>query len=348
MFATRKSWFNAFGAFSRLLAGGPDVDPAAAVPVVKTDPIALSVPPRSGLRVTWFGHSSSLVEIDGIRVLIDPIWGERASPVSWVGPRRWYAPPIELDRLPPVDVVFFSHDHYDHLDQSTVMGMRGWKAVFVAPLGVGQYLRQWGVPARNVVQLDWWESTDVGGVRLTLTPARHTSGRSIPRSDQTLWGGIAMLGAHHRAYYSGDTGLSSQFAEIGRRLGPFDAALIEAGQYDADWPDLHLGPEQAVVAAQRVGARVLIPVHWGLFQLAHHPWTEPVERVLLAARCSNMSVMTPRPGQSVEPTAPRAGDNDRWWPTTRWSTAAQNPIASTLTGDPAIREAPTPCRSLSR
>ena len=211
------------------------------------------------------------------------------------------------------------------------------------PLGIGAHLARWGIAADRIVELDWWQSARVGALVVTLVPARHASGRLNGQSDLTLWGGFALVGARHRVYDSGDTGLFEGMDEIGRRFGPFDAALIEAGQYDADWPDWHLGPEQSVLSAQRVRAKALIPVHWGLFRLAHHGWTEPVERVLAAARCTDLAVLTPRPGQSIEPTAPRPGDSDRWWPATPWAIASRKPIVATTDGVATHRVALPAC-----
>jgi L-ascorbate metabolism protein UlaG (beta-lactamase superfamily) len=341
-------WSDLQDALLHALSGGPGVEPDAPVPVVHTDPAALAVAPASGLRVTWFGHSSSLIEVDGTRLLTDPIWSERASPFEWIGPRRWYPPTIALAQLPPVDAVLISHDHYDHLDMATIVAMRSWKNVFIVPLGIGAHLARWGIPADRIVELDWWQSTRVGGLTLTLVPARHASGRLNAQADHTLWGGFALVGTHHRVYYSGDTGLFDTMTEIGRRFGPFDVAMIEAGQYDADWPDWHLGPEQSVLSAQRVHAKVLIPVHWGLFKLAHHGWTEPVERVLAASRCTDLAVLTPRPGQSVEPTAPLPADQQRWWPPTPWATAMQKPIVATTDGVAAHRVALPACAAASQ
>ena len=340
-------WNDMHLALAHGFSGVPDNEPSAPVPVARTDPTVLAQAPATGLRVTWFGHSSTLLEIDGTRVLTDPIWSDRASPFEWIGPRRWYAPTIALARLPPVDAVLISHDHYDHLDRATIVAMRTWKNVFVVPLGLGAHLQRWGIPADRIVELDWWQSTRVGALALTLVPARHASGRVQPRSDVTLWGGFALVGERHRVYYSGDTGSFDEMAEIGRRFGPFDLALVEAGQYDAAWPDWHLGPEQAVLSAGRVRAKALIPVHWGLFRLAPHGWTEPVERVLAAARCAGLPVITPRPGQTIEPTALRPGDSSRWWPDAHWSDAAQTPIVATVDGVDAHRVALPTCPAAS-
>jgi L-ascorbate metabolism protein UlaG (beta-lactamase superfamily) len=340
-------WNDMLAALRRGLSGVPDNEPAAPVPVVRTDPAVLAAAPASGLRVTWFGHSSTLLEVDGVRLLTDPIWSDRASPVEWIGPRRWYPPTIALAQLPPVDAVLISHDHYDHLDWATIVAMRSWKNVFVVPLGLGAHLARWGIAPERIVELDWWQSTRVGALAVTLVPARHASGRLNPRSDLTLWGGFTLVGERHRVYYSGDTGLSETMAQIGQRFGPFDVALVEAGQYDAAWPDWHLGPEQAVLSAQRVHAKALIPVHWGLFRLAPHGWTEPVERVLAAARCTDLPVITPRPGQPIEPTALRPGDSTRWWPAAQWSPASRTPIVATIDGDASHRVALPGCAPAS-
>ena len=341
-------WSDLRDALLHALAGGPDVEPSGQVPYATTDPAVLAVAPASGLRVTWFGHSSMLLEMDGARLLTDPIWSDRASPFEGVGPHRWYPPTIALDRLPAIDAVLISHDHYDHLDWATIVAMRSWRNVFIVPLGIGAHLQRWGIPAERIVELDWWQSTRVGALAVTLVPARHASGRLNAQGDQTLWGGFALVGDRHRVYDSGDTGLFDAMAEIGRRFGPFDVAMIEAGQYDADWPDWHLGPEQSVLSAQRVHAKAMIPVHWGLFRLAHHGWTEPVERVLAAARCTDVPVITPRPGQSIEPTALKPGDSTRWWPDARWATAAEKPIVATTDGVDAHRVALPACAPASQ
>ena len=338
-------WNNMWGALRHSLDSAPHDAPDGPVPVLHSDGHQLRTPPASGLRVTWFGHSSTLLEIDGSRVLTDPIWSERPSPVPAVGPERWYAPPIALADLPAIDVVVISHDHYDHLDYATVRALAPGPAVFVVPLGIGAHLAYWGFPASRIIELDWWQSARVAGLTITATPARHASGRLNPDSDVTLWSGFVLASAHHRVYYSGDTGLFPALSDIGRRLGPFDVALIEAGQYDADWPDWHLGPEQAVRASRMVGARVLIPVHWGLFKLAHHGWTEPAERVLAAARCAGVSLMTPQPGASVEPSPTAARLPQRWWPATPWRDAGLDPIVATRNGVAAERVAPFTCAS---
>lgn len=336
-------WTNTRSGLLRLFESTPAESPDAPVPVVTDGGKALRIPAASGLRVTWFGHSSMLVELDGVTVLTDPLWGERASPLSWIGPKRWFPPPLALSELPRIDVVMISHDHYDHLDWSTISAMSNWNTTFVVPLGVGAHLERWGVPAARIVELDWWQSTRVGALEIVATPARHASGRISGQSDGTLWAGYALLGTQHRVWYSGDTGFHSALAEIGRRFGPFDVTLIEAGQYDKDWPDWHLGPEQAVAAHRLARGKRMIPVHWGLLKLAHHGWTEPVERVLAAAACSNVEVLVPRPGESIEPT--RSWSRVRWWPEVAWLSAQKTPIVATRAGVASQRFAVSSCDS---
>lgn len=312
-------------------------DTATQLPVQRVDPRLLATPPDSGLRVTWFGHSSLLIELDGVRVLTDPVWGPRSSPVTWMGPKRWYPPPISLEELPEVDAVVISHDHYDHLDYPTFQVLKEWNATFLVPLGVGAHLEYWGVPAERIVELDWWQRHRIAGVELVCTPARHASGRRVFRQNRTLWAGWALLGPTHRAFFSGDTGLFDGMKAIGERLGPFDVTMIEVGAYHKNWPDWHLGPEQAVLAHQWVRGRLMLPVHWGLFDLAFHGWTEPAERVLAAARGAGVAVAVPRPGDSVEPVSPPTPD--RWWPQVPWRTAAEDPIVATdANGKPPHRD----------
>lgn len=315
------------GVVSGLLHASPHTTPLVEPPTVIVDPQQFATLPTSGLRVTWLGHSSILVEIDGHRVLTDPVFSPRVTPIGFVGPKRYYAPLIELGKLPGLDAVVISHDHYDHLDRGTIVAMKDWNTTFVVPLGVGAHLAYWGVPESRIVELDWWQSHRVRGLEIVCTPARHASGRTqIFDRDRTLWAGWALVGNRHRAYYSGDTGLFPAMKDIGARLGPFDVTMIETGQYHRAWPDWHIGPEQAVQAHQLLRGRVMLPVHWALFTLAYHGWTEPVERTLAAAERAQVKLLTPKPGESIEPESlPRLS---RWWPSVPWDSAEQSPIVS--------------------
>ena len=330
-------WADTRAAWRRFLLG-PSVAmlrPDGPVPVVHDDASTFATPPASGLRITWFGHSSALVEIDGRNILIDPFWSQRASPVSWAGPERWYPPPIALSELPRIDAVLISHDHYDHLDPAAVVAMTSWTTVFIVPLGVGAHLQRWGIPQQRILELDWWQSAGVGTIEVVATPARHASGRLATKSNRTLWAGYAIAGTQHRVWYSGDTGFHNDLRRIGEQLGPFDVSLIEAGQYDANWPDTHLGPEQAVEAHRLVRGKLMIPVHWGMLSLAEHAWTEPAERVIAEALCSGVEALVPRPGESVEPTLNPT--TVRWWPDIPWQRAEQTPVNATRFGNATDR-----------
>ncbi len=299
--------------------------PAEPVAAARTEPSVFEtdVP----LRITWFGHSIALIEIEGIRFLTDPVWSERVSPYGWIGPARWYPPTIALDDLPRVDAVLISHDHYDHLDTKTIEALANRVEQFVVPLGVGAHLEYWGVRKEKIVEIDWWDAIDVRGVTVTGTPARHASGRTFFDFDKTLWMGFALRGSDRAVYFSGDTGLFPGLKEIGNRLGPFDVTMIEVGAYGADWPDWHIGPEQAVLAHNWVRGNLLLPVHWGLFDLARHAWTEPVERTLAAAAEAGYPVITPRPGSPINPDDPDCGE--RWWPEVPWQSAEIEPVVAT-------------------
>lgn len=308
----------------RWLKGAPFTIPDA--PLTTVTPTSLNEPPASGLRITWFGHSSMLVEVDGRRFLTDPVWSERCSPSTFIGPKRFFAPPLPIEQLPALDAVVLSHDHYDHLDEPTIRALSEHVPLFLVPIGIGAHLEYWGVDPKKIVELDWWEKTNVGDVVVTAAPSRHFSGRAVIDSDATLWASWAFHGPQHRVYFSGDTAMFPGFKEIGERLGPFDATMIEVGAYDAMWADVHLGPEQAIAAHQDLRGTLMFPVHWGTFDLALHAWTEPVERLIVAAEQAKVAVVVPRPGESIEPA--HAASLTRWWPNVPWHTAAEHPVVS--------------------
>ncbi|WP_079170794.1 MBL fold metallo-hydrolase [Streptomyces prasinopilosus] len=289
--------------------------PHGTPPVHSTTLADLARPPASGLRLTWMGHSSVLVEIDGHRVLFDPVWGERCSPFPFAGPKRLHPAPLPLAALGPVDVVVISHDHYDHLDLPTVKALAGTDTLFAVPLGVGAHLEHWGVSADRLRELDWHEATAVGGLTLTATPARHFCGRGLRNTQHTLWASWVVAGEEHRVYHSGDTGYFDGFKDIGAAHGPFDATMIQIGAYSDLWPDIHMTPQEGTRAHLDLqGGRpggVLLPIHWGTFNLAPHAWAEPGEWTRDAAEEVGQPVAFPRPGEPFEP----AGEcpSDTWW-----------------------------------
>ena len=291
--------------------------PKRPIPIVMHDAADYATGPASGLRATWIGHASTLVEIDGRHVVTDPIWSQRCSPSTWVGPKRFHPPPVSLDALPAIDVAVISHDHYDHLDMATVQALAARGTRFAVPLGVGAHLEVWGIAPDQITELDWNETADLAGLKVTATPARHYSGRNPLRGDGTLWASWVVKGPVHNFFFSGDSGYFDGFKEIGARHGPFDLALVKIGACDVTWPDIHMTPEEAVQVTGDVGGKLLMPVHWGTFNLAFHAWNDPADRVFAAAQVAGTALVVPRPGELIEPdriaASPRPATPDFWW-----------------------------------
>lgn len=278
--------------------GGPNRKPKQPLPMQACDPAQIAQMP--GVTVTWLGHSTLLLTWLGKTMLIDPMFGNAPSPFPWLAGNRYSGGmPFEVEQLPPVDAVFLSHDHYDHLDYGTIRRLKGNVRQFFVPLGVGAHLQRWGIDPKIIRECDWQDELVWEGLTLTCTPARHFSGRRLFDRFDTLWCSWVIRDEQTRLFYSGDSGYGPHFAEIGRQYGPFDFALIECGQYDLRWKDIHLLPEEAVQAASDLNARQFLPIHWAAFTLALHDWFDPIERVVNASVRRGAAIVTPRIGETV-------------------------------------------------
>jgi len=294
----------------RVLTSKPDTTvPRAPIPVQPLDAATLAAAPDASL--FRLGHSTLLLKLAGEFWLTDPVFSERASPVQWAGPKRFHAPPISIADLPPIKGVILSHDHYDHLDHAAVLELAPKVEMFVTPLGVGDRLIGWGIPAEKVRQLDWWQQTTLAGVRLVATPAQHFSGRGLSDGDSTLWASWVIQAGDLRVFFSGDTGYHAGFKAIGERFGPFDVTFMETGAYDAQWPEVHMQPEESLQAHLDVRGRWMMPLHNGTFDLAMHAWHEPFDRILALAQARGVLLATPAMGERLSLAQPHAGE--RWW-----------------------------------
>ncbi|HEX7892276.1 MAG TPA: MBL fold metallo-hydrolase [Ramlibacter sp.] len=288
--------------------GTVPVDPIPVRTLGRADLDALDAASNHVIRL---GHSSHLLKLRGKWWLIDPMFGQRASPVSWAGPERNHAAPVALADVPPIEGLVLSHDHYDHLDAPTIEALKDRVQRYFVPLGVGRRLREWGVPADRIEEMDWWQERQWGGVTVTATPSQHFSGRTLWDRNRTLWASWSLRSGAERIFYSGDSGYFPGFKEIGTRLGRFDIALIENGAWDSYWPTVHMTPEETVQAFQDLGARTLFLVHNSTFDLAFHGWREPLERVAALAQQRGIALATPEIGEVLTLGQPR--QNRHWW-----------------------------------
>jgi L-ascorbate metabolism protein UlaG (beta-lactamase superfamily) len=292
--------------------GGKRRNPQGPLPIV--DPRdTWKKPAETGLRITWLGHSSFLLEIDGSRILVDPMFADNASPVSFAGRRRFHPVPARLDGFPALDAVLLSHDHYDHLSGITMRSIGRMGLPVITSLGVGARLENMGIHPDRIIELDWWEEHLIprGNLSITATPAQHFSGRGLTDRNDTLWSSWVFKSASHNVFYTGDTGLTDELRTIGERMGPFDVSLIEIGASNPAWAHIHLGPANAARAFGMLGGGTLFPVHWGTFDLALHKWNEPPETLVGIASREALRVITPRIGQPAEPE--RIEKPDPWW-----------------------------------
>lgn len=264
--------------------------------------------------LTWLGHSAFILSLDNQKILIDPMLGPTASPVSFIGPKRYSDDLLGIiDEMPPIDAVFITHDHYDHLDYQSIKKLKDKVAHFYVPYGVGNHLIEWGVAEEKITELNWWDETEFQGLTVALTPAKHFSGRGILNQNSTLWGGWVILGEQTRFYISGDGGYDAHFKEIGDKYGPFDLALIEGGQYDKRWPDSHMVPEESVQASLDVQGERMLLTHWGAFTLARHGWAEPIERAAKATKENDVDLIAPRIGETIPLDESVSVPLTEWW-----------------------------------
>ncbi|MCG8308130.1 MAG: MBL fold metallo-hydrolase [Cytophagales bacterium] len=261
--------------------------------------------------ITWYGHSAISVKMDGKHILLDPMFGDAASPVSFMAKRFKYAKPIDVELLPKIDAVILSHDHYDHLDYTSIMKLKDRVNHYYTPLGVGSHLKEWGIGKEKITELDWWESSNIDNIEITAAPARHFSGRGLTDRNKTQWASWVLRGNHEKIYFSGDSGYGPHFKEIGEKHGPFDFAMMECGQYNEKWEEIHMLPEQTVRATMDVQSASMMPIHWSAFNLSLHTWTDPVERAVKAAQSNGIKIITPGIGERFSPG--KYSDKDTYW-----------------------------------
>lgn len=276
----------------------PDKVPDKALPFIVPN---INGDPKSDTpEIIWFGHSSYLIKIEGLRILVDPVFSKTPSPFSFIGSKAFLGTDVvKAEEFRNIDVLIITHDHYDHLDYNSILKIVPQVKTIVTSLGVGEHLEKWGIKVDKINELCWNESlTLFNSLKLTAVPARHFTGRKFKRN-QTLWSAFVLKTENYQLFLGGDSGYDTHFAKIGEEFGPFDLALLECGQYNAYWPYIHMFPEETVQAAIDLKAKVLMPVHWGKFSLAMHPWNEPIKRVVLAAAAKQLPLVTPKLGETI-------------------------------------------------
>lgn len=295
-----------WGIIRAMLKGNPNNRPSGVLPHVKPELDSVS-----GHKVTWFGHSSYLLQLDQVKILVDPVFSRTPSPFSFIG-RKYYDGTdfISAEDFPAIDILLITHDHYDHLDYQSILKLKDRTKHFLTSAGVGAHLVRWGIPASQITELAWSEQTVLNGFKFTATPARHFTGRLFKRN-RTLWSSFVLETGTSKLFLGGDSGYDTHFKEIGDQYGPFDLAILECGQYNELWPYIHMFPEQTVKAAKDLQAKVLMPVHWAKFTLALHDWNEPVLRVVKSAEEQHQMITTPLLGETVIIGA--AYPATKWW-----------------------------------
>jgi len=267
---------------------------------------------KSNVKVTWFGHSALLLEVNNRKILLDPMLGKIPAPHPWLGSKRFNEElPMKIEDIPQIDAVLISHDHYDHLDYWSITKIKDKVKMFYVPLGIAAHLKSWGVDESRIIELDWWEEAEFQELTFVSTPSRHFSGRGLFNKDSTLWCSWVIKNENTKIFFSGDGGYSKTFKEIGEKFGPFDLTLLECGQYDEGWSEIHMMPEETVQAHIDLRGKLLMPIHWGAFKLSIHPWQEPVERLLLKANPLKVKITTPMIGEPIIPG--KSVPSSKWW-----------------------------------
>lgn len=289
-----------------MIKGNENSSPKKALPHVTPD-----FTETTKTKLIWFGHSSYFLQVDGIRVLIDPVFSKRPSPFSFVGTGAYNGTDfVKAEDFPELDIILITHDHYDHLDYQSILKLKDKARLFITSLGAGAHLEYWGVPANKIIELAWGEETIANGLKFIAAPARHFTGRGFKRN-QTLWSAFILQASQHKLYLGGDSGYDTHFKQAGEQYGPFDLAILECGQYNANWPLIHMFPEQTVQAAKDLNAKALLPVHWAKFTLALHAWNEPAIRVSKKAKEENFKITTPLLGEQV--ILDESYPSKEWW-----------------------------------
>lgn len=288
-----------------------DVNPQRAIPLEELTLSKLEQLSSAQLHVIKLGHSSLLLKVYGEYWLLDPVFSKRASPFPFLGPKRFHPTPIDIETLPEIDKVLISHDHYDHLDKQAIRALANKTKQFLVPMGIDLRLYEWGIDEEQVYYFDWWEELAIDNGLIAYTPAHHFSGRGLGDGNKTLWGSWVIKAGEHNVFFSGDSGYFSGFKDIGAKYGPFDLTLIETGAYDKDWPDVHMQPEESLQAHLDVNGKVMMPVHNGTFDLAFHPWYEPLDRINRLAQEQQVDLLTPKFGQVI--TLGTDNLTSAWW-----------------------------------
>lgn len=296
----------------KFFSSQPNAIPEGTVPVEKVDSVAISNYEYKEPRVIWFGHSALLLQIEGKNILLDPMFGDVPAPHDLLGKPRFNKKlPIAVEKLPQIDAVIISHDHYDHLDYGSIIKLKDKVKAFYTPLGVGNHLESWGVDANKITELDWWGEATYEDLKLICTPSQHFSGRGLTDAASTLWSSWVIQSKRDNVYFSGDSGYASHFKQIGDKFGPFDFAMLECGQYNEMWSEIHMMPSQTVQASIDLQAKIMMPIHWGAFKLALHEWTDPVEKATKRASELEVQITTPKIGEEI--IVGEKYPQSRWW-----------------------------------